>query len=150
MSNSPIGAPIPSSATEAWCVGSNEQIDLFTSRQLPRPLRDLIERGEAQGRGVDRSEIAREWVGEVGDRLARAALCQLILILACPVQVMWRDIGCFFEEAYGYVRFYGAWQSALAQAIGVPEPPVPDREEWLARWRPLGELLKPIWVPGVA
>ncbi len=133
-------------------MANDEQIDPLMSGQLPRPLRDLIQTAKARGRGVARSEVAREWVIEVGDRLARASLCQLILISACPRQVTghyYGEFGCNFEEAYGFVRFLGSWQSALAQAIGVPEPPVPDRDEWLARWKPLKELLKTIREPGV-
>ena len=121
-------------------MASDEQIDYLTSDQLPRPLRDLVERAQF---GDPCNATARKWVCDTGDPLARAALCQLILILACPPELMCHyNVGCDFEEAYGFVEFYGAWQSALAQAIGVPEPRVPDRLEWLERWRGTEELLK--------
>ena len=106
-------------------------------RELPHPFHDLVRPWQPRkDRGSDRVVITRDWVREVGDEQARIALSQVGLMLALPRRLMMRyDFGRLFEEAYGMVWFCATWQSALAQALGVPEPLVPDREEWIARWK---------------
>jgi hypothetical protein len=127
----------------------DEGIEFLTSETLPRPLRDLIEFAQQRpGYNSGNPAVAAEWAGAVGRRRAEAALCQLVQILACPPEIVWSfNVGFVCDHPWGFVHFYGVWQSALAVALGVPALPVPTPEEWCVRWEPHRKRLESVGQP---
>jgi hypothetical protein len=119
-------------------VVASDEIEFLTSPMLPRPLLDLVVFAQQRpGYPSGGPAVAAEWAAAAGRHRAEAALCQLIQVLACPPEIVWGfDVGFECDEPYGFVEFFGGWQSALASALGVPELPVPSRGEWSARWEP--------------
>ena len=127
-------------------MGADEGIEFLTSETLPRPLRDLVEFAQPRpGYNAGNPAVAAEWTAAVGKRRAEIALWQIIQILACPPEIVWGfNVGFVCDHPYGFVEFYGGWQSALALALDVPELPVPSAAEWYNHWEPHRKRLESV------